>query len=105
MGLQDGGSKFEGASEVVEYIPNQRITTRSSKGIDNRISWSFEKTNNGSGTRFTADVDYSIPVPLLGKLAETFIVKQNERETELVCSNLKIRMETTKTPETTLVVS
>jgi hypothetical protein len=35
----------------------------------------------------------TVPIPLLGKLAEAVIVKMNEREAELVLANLKVRME------------
>jgi uncharacterized membrane protein len=92
------GTKFEGASQVVEYLRNQRITTRSSKGIENQLDWIFEAADGK--TRFIADVEYTVPVPLLGKLAEAIIVKQNERETDIVCNNLKNRMEEMETPVT-----
>jgi hypothetical protein len=34
-----------------------------------------------------------VPIPLIGKLAEAFIVKLNENEAETLLSNLKARME------------
>jgi hypothetical protein len=37
--------------------------------------------------------EYVVPVPLLGKLAEAFIVKQNENEAEILLANLKARRE------------
>jgi hypothetical protein len=39
------------------------------------------------------DAHYRVPIPLLGKLAEAFIVKQNEHEAEAFLANLKDRME------------
>ena len=47
----------------------------------------------GSSTRMTADVDYTIPVPVLGKLAEKVVLAQNEHEAEVTLANLKVRME------------
>jgi hypothetical protein len=41
----------------------------------------------------TTEVEYTVPIPLLGKLVEAFIVKQNEHEAELFLANLKARME------------
>jgi hypothetical protein len=41
----------------------------------------------------TMEVEYVVPIPLLGKLAEAFIVKQNEHEAEAMLANLKARME------------
>ena len=41
----------------------------------------------------TTEIEYSVPVPVLGRLAEALVVKMNEREAELVLANLKSRME------------
>ena len=38
-------------------------------------------------------VEYTVPIPLLGKLAEAFIVRMNDREGDLTLANLKARME------------
>lgn len=85
------GARIDGASVVTEYEANHRIVTRSKSGIENQISWTLEAADGG--TRFTADAEYKVPVPLLGKLAEAVIVKQNDREFDTVCENLKNRME------------
>jgi hypothetical protein len=45
------------------------------------------------GTKATIEADYTLPIPLLRKLAESFIVRQNENEMELLLANLKDRME------------
>jgi hypothetical protein len=45
------------------------------------------------GMLLAVDVDYIIPVPLVGKLAEPFILRQNENETDTFLANLKARME------------
>jgi uncharacterized membrane protein len=85
------GMRFEGASETTESIANQRVVTKSTKGIASTFVWMYEPKN--SGTRMTLEVEYVVPVPLLGKLAEAFIVKQNEHEAEVMLANLKARME------------
>jgi hypothetical protein len=38
-------------------------------------------------------MEYTVPIPLLGKLAEAFIRRLNENEMDVVLSNLKARME------------
>ena len=81
------GMRFDGASETTEEIPNQRTVTKSTKGI----VWNYAPENGG--TKLTVDIEYNVPVPLLGKLAEAFIVKQNEHEADTLLSNLKTRME------------
>jgi hypothetical protein len=41
----------------------------------------------------TSLIEYEIPVPLLGKLAKSFIAKMNENESDVILENLKARME------------
>ena len=86
------GMRLEGASETTEFIANQRNVTESKKGIQSRFIWTYK--GEAGGTKVTVQVEYKVPVPLLGKLAEAFIIKQNERELDLVLANLKARMET-----------
>jgi hypothetical protein len=41
----------------------------------------------------TFEAEYTMPIPLLGKMAEAIAVKANEREIELMLANLKDMME------------
>jgi len=86
------GMKFEGASKVIESIANERHGTKSSSGIPNTFMWTYQPDQGG--TKLTLEIEYTVPVPLLGKLAEAFIVKMNEREADTMLANLKTRMET-----------
>jgi len=72
------GFKFEGMSEVLEEVPNQKIVTKSKAGIES--IWTFNLTQEGGGTKVDLLVEYSIPVPVLGKFAEGFVVKQGIRD-------------------------
>jgi hypothetical protein len=84
------GMTFNGSSTHTEVVANER-TVAQSTGIESTITWSFEP--EGNGTRMTALTEYNIPVPLLGKVAEAFIVKMNENESDTILSNLKARLE------------
>jgi uncharacterized membrane protein len=86
-----GGLRFEGHSVTTEYVPNQRLVTRSKGGIESTIRWVFQP--EGGGTRVTFEADYTVPIPLLGKIAEAILVRQNEQEAETILANLKARME------------
>jgi uncharacterized membrane protein len=86
------GMRFEGTSETTESITNQRTVTKSTKGIQSTFVWVYKPEDGG--TKLTLEVEYIVPVPLLGKLAEAFIVKQNEHEADILLANLKARMET-----------
>jgi uncharacterized membrane protein len=85
------GLHIDGASETIEYVVNQRAVTKSTKGIESKFTWVYEPVDNG--TKLTVDIEYTVPVPVLGKLAEAIIVKQNEHEAEILLDNLKNRME------------
>mgnify|MGYP001821985126 CR=1 FL=1 len=85
------GVRFEGTSEDVEYLANQRTVTKGKGGIESTITMMFQP--EAGGTQVTLEVEYTVPIPLLGKLAEAAVVKLNENEIVLVLANLKDRME------------
>ena len=85
------GMRFEGTSEGVESVANQRIVSKTKGGVESIQKWIFQ--SEGDETKVTIEMEYTIPIPLLGKLAEAIIVKMNEHEGELLLSNLKARME------------
>lgn len=87
-----GGMHFEGTSEAIEYIANQRSVFKNKGGIDSTITWKFLSEADGTNVIFAAE--YIVPVPVLGKLAEAVIIKKNEKEADLLLTNLKARMET-----------
>ena len=84
------GIRLEGTSEN-EYVPNQRIVTKTKGGVESTITWMFQP--EAGGTKVTFGGEYTVPIPVLGKLAEAIIVKMNEHEAELILANLKVRME------------
>jgi uncharacterized membrane protein len=86
------GMRFEGISEDTEFIPNQRVVSKTEEIVESEMIWEYQ--SEGEATKVIFRVEYTVPIPLLGKLAEAFIVKQNENEAEVVLANLKARMET-----------
>jgi uncharacterized membrane protein len=85
------GMRFEGISIDTEYIANQRVVSKTEGGVESELTWEFQ--SEGEATKVTFRGEYTVPIPLLGKLAEAFIVKQNENEAETILANLKARME------------
>ena len=85
------GMRLTGSIEDTEVVPNERIVSISTGGIESTITWTYEP--EGGGTKLTTLVEYKIPVPLLGKIAEAFIIKMNENESDTIMANLKARME------------
>jgi ribosome-associated toxin RatA of RatAB toxin-antitoxin module len=85
------GMRFEGISIDTEFIPNQRVVSKTEEGVQSEMTWEYQ--SEGEATKVNFRVEYTVPIPLLGKLAEAFIVKQNEHEAETLLANLKARME------------
>jgi len=85
------GMRFEGTSEDVEVVPNERVVSKTKGGIESTQTWIFQP--EASGTKVTFNVEYTIPIPVLGKLAEAVVAKMNEHEGELLLANLKDRLE------------
>jgi len=55
-------------------------------------TWNFEPHNDG--TKVDVLVEYTIPIPVLGKIAEALALKQIEREADHATANIKDIMET-----------
>lgn len=85
------GLKFDGESKVLEWEKNRRVVTESKTGI--RTRWCFTYEPVSTGVRMTVAVEYDVPVPVLGRLAEAVVRRQNEKELELILSNVKARVE------------
>ena len=85
------GILLEGESTVTEYIPNKRIVTQSKGGATS--TWTFNLEPHNGETRVKLTIEYTIPVPVLGRLAEKIVLKRNEREADLAMTNIKEKME------------
>jgi len=85
------GIPFSGETQYREYIANQRTVSESKGGIPSTFTWML--TPEDGGTKVDLQVDYTIPVPVLGKLAEKLVLRRNEREADLWMENIKERLE------------
>jgi carbon monoxide dehydrogenase subunit G len=85
------GVRLEGTTETAEYVANQRIVSKSTGGIETTFVW--ELLPEGEGTKLNVSMEYIVPVPVLGKLAEGLIVKLNEREADTLVANMKDMLE------------
>jgi len=85
------GMILNGESTVKEIVPNKKIVTESKVGIKNTFTFILEPIEEG--TILELDIDYVIPVPVLGKIAEKLVLRKNEREADLAMENIKERLE------------
>ena len=85
------GIPLKGQSTTIEHVPNRRTVTESQGGVSS--TWTADVEPEGEGTKLTMKVEYAIPVPVLGKLAEHLISKQNRRNLESSMENIKYMLE------------
>lgn len=85
------GIRFKGTSKTTETIENKRSVVVNEGGIPSKFIWEYRPSDEG----MTLDVgiEYEVPTPVLGKLAEKVVVKMNENEADILLENLKAVME------------
>jgi uncharacterized membrane protein len=89
------GVKFDGTSEYLEVVPNQRMNVKNTGGIPSTFDYRY--VDDGGKTRVTMVVDYEVPGKLLGKIADRLVVERvNANAAENVLANLKAICETSK---------
>jgi uncharacterized membrane protein len=81
------GIKFEGMSEIAEQVENKKVVVKSKAGIESIWTWKFNP--EGKGTKVDVLVEYTIPIPVLGKFAESFVVKQGTSDVKHTLETLK----------------
>ena len=86
------GMHFKGHAKTEEAKSGKLQRVRNEGGIPSTFLWTYEGLN-GTGTKLTVEVEYTIPTPVVGKIAETLLAKINERDAETLLANLKDVME------------
>lgn len=85
------GISFKGNSEVTEQVDNEKYVYKTMGGI--KSTWTFLFKKEDDGTILNLDVEYTIPIPVLGKVAEKLALSQNEKEANLAVENIKSMLE------------
>jgi uncharacterized membrane protein len=83
------GMRFEGTAEYTKIAPNLYLVVETRGGIRSTITWTFRSKEDI--TRVTLTIEYKVPIPLLGKLAEAIIVKMNDQEGDVMMAHLQAR--------------
>ena len=84
------GIRLKGTT-TTQYVENVEVISRTKGGVKSIQIWTFKPVNGG--TQVAVDIEYTIPIPVIGKLAEKIVVMMNEHEGDIVMANLKSRME------------
>jgi hypothetical protein len=85
------GFRLNGESTFTEDVPEKKIKVESKGGVESTWNWKLDQRKDI--TVLDLDLDYRIPVPVLGKLAENVLLKRNEHEADLALTNIKERLE------------
>ena len=85
------GMPFRGHTETIEFLVNEHVVAENKQGIPSRFVWDYRA--DSGGTQLDLEVEYDVPVPLLGKPAEKVIRKINENEADVMLANLKAATE------------
>lgn len=64
-------------TEVRGFAENRGWTGIATRGLPHRTHWRFEA--KGDSTRFTYELEYHLPVPLLGALLDSLVLKRQWR--------------------------
>ena len=83
------GMRFEGTAIYTQMFHNQWFVIETKGGIGSTITWTFRSGEDI--TRVTLTIEYKVPIPLLGKLAEAIIVRMNDQEGDLMMAHLQAR--------------
>ena len=85
------GLLLRGQAIVVEHVPNQRAVHQTIGMAHGNVGYAVEP--HADGATLTLEIDYEIPIPVLGKLAEHIVIKRNSREFETALVNVKETLE------------
>ena len=86
------GLLLPGQAVVVEHVANRRTVHQNIGAIAAVVEFNVERHEEGA--ELTLEVEYGIPVPLLGKWAERIVKRRNDRELDLALANIKDVLET-----------
>ena len=81
------GILLTGQTTIVEYVQDECYIMQSIGTISS--VWAMRIAPHEEGSTFTIEVEYTIPIPVLGKLAEHLVVKRDTRTLELALTNAK----------------
>ncbi len=85
------GLLLRGQTTVIEHVPEKRGVHQTIGMVDSTFGYYVEP--QGEGTALTIVIEYSIPFPVIGRLAERVLLRRNVREFEVALVTIKDLME------------
>jgi hypothetical protein len=81
------GSLLRGQSTVIEHVPNVHGLHQSIGMVNSTFGYTVEPHEDGAS--LTVEIQYLVPVPVLGRLAERVLLRRNAREFEVGIVTIK----------------
>ena len=81
------GRVLHGQSTVIEHVPGKCGVHQTIGMVSSTFGYTVEPHDEGA--RLTLEIEYSIPVPVIGKLAEHVLLRRNVREFEVGLATVK----------------
>lgn len=85
------GIRVKGSSVDMEHHRPNRIVTMTTGSLTSRLTWAFQPRAGGTETDLRLEVEYEVPMPLIGKLAEIVVAKINETDLVYMLNYLKLK--------------
>ncbi len=85
------GVPFHGHCETIEVERDRLRVDHNEGGIPSTFRWAY--SGAGDATEVRLEIEYELPLAVLGRLAAPFLRMLNEREADTLLHNLKERME------------
>ena len=86
------GFRVEGGVEYTEVVPGQRIVAQVHFFAE-KPTWRFTFEPADGATLVTAEAEWAVKVPVVGKPIERMMVKEHEPYVEAMLANLKTEVE------------
>lgn len=85
------GLRLRGQAVVVEHVPNVSAIHQVIGMLNSTFAYRVDV--HDQWTLLTLEIEYSVPIPVLGKLAEHIVITRNAREFEMALINVKETLE------------
>jgi uncharacterized protein YndB with AHSA1/START domain len=86
------GFHLEGGLEYTEVVPGQRIVAQVHFFAE-KPTWTFTFEPAGDGTKVTAEGEWTVRMPVVGRPIEAMMVKEHEPFLDEMLANLKAGVE------------
>ena len=81
------GSLLRGQTTVVEHVPNAHGLHQTIGMVSCMFGYTVDPQDDGA--TLSIEIEYSVPVPVLGRLAERVLLRRNAREFEVGIVTIK----------------